>query len=128
MIRTEEQAKALWCPMVRVSNVGQTYNRVDPAYLSFKAGADREYFDRQAENCNCIAGKCAMWQFETEFPRRRVINASVFNMNAAAAGNYEYQSSEEMEGEPAAWVETVESASSRATGYCGLSMNRGVAA
>ena len=60
---TAEQAKAQWCPMARVANVGQVYNRVDTVYLGYKAGPDREYFERQKENCNCIADQCAMWRW-----------------------------------------------------------------
>lgn len=64
-MHTPEQAKALWCPMARVANVGQVYNRVDTVYLGYKAGPDREYFERQKENCNCIADQCAMWRWAT---------------------------------------------------------------
>jgi hypothetical protein len=62
---TAEQAKLQWCPMVRVANIGQVYNRVDPVYLSYQAGNDRAYFERQKENCNCIANECMMWRWGT---------------------------------------------------------------
>ncbi len=67
---TAEQAKAQWCPMVRVSNVGQVYNRVDPVYLGYKAGPDRDYFERQQKNCNCIADGCAMWRWDDGITRQ----------------------------------------------------------
>lgn len=58
-MHTTEQAKRLWCPMVR-SGAGS-----DPA-LNAIQGADRTGFD-----FNCIADKCAMWRWKAGLVRSR---------------------------------------------------------
>ena len=52
-MHTPEQAKALWCPMVRASN-GEDQ--------SANAGNSEEY--RTPSYAHCIADKCAMWRWE----------------------------------------------------------------
>lgn len=64
-MHTEEQALKLWCPMVRVHlPVNAVANRVSDASLRISDARDREYFNQQKEDCNCIASKCAMWRWD----------------------------------------------------------------
>lgn len=55
MIGTEEQAREWWCPMVRVG-AGNNRPLTEGASLA---------------ECNCIAGKCAMWRRLPAFARRK---------------------------------------------------------
>lgn len=58
----QEEAKTKWCPMSRVAvPVGLTVNRISTALLRISDDKDREYFQSQKDNCNCIASDCMMW-------------------------------------------------------------------
>lgn len=51
-MHTPEQAKQLWCPMVRASN-GED--------MTANAGNSAQY-RMGPESCRCIADRCAMWR------------------------------------------------------------------
>jgi hypothetical protein len=68
-MHTPEQAKELWCPMVRVA-------RREVAEINIKPGESYEQVivggcnsdslgrTRVPASCRCIADKCAMWRWE----------------------------------------------------------------
>lgn len=60
-MKTELQARTLWCPMVRHEGEGGTFNRGwatgNPLNLAEASRA-------QSFLCNCIASRCASWRWE----------------------------------------------------------------
>jgi hypothetical protein len=61
---TEQEAKTKWCPMARVAvPVGLTVNRISVELLAISDDKERAYFEQQQKNCQCIASKCACWQW-----------------------------------------------------------------
>jgi len=58
-----DDAGQYWCPFARVQFIGTPgVNRIDPVYMSYQQGPDREHFERQAAQCQCIGEKCAAWE------------------------------------------------------------------
>ena len=47
---TEEEARAMWCPMVQVAGVGANWIN------------NRGALDSRMYNTNCIASDCMMWR------------------------------------------------------------------
>lgn len=45
---TEDEAKTKWCPFVRLSEMGGTFNRISPA-----------------ANLKCIASACMAWRWQS---------------------------------------------------------------
>ncbi len=72
-MKTETEAKELWCPMVRDTdeNMG-TFNRWfeyeprDPA----DPKKPRKQTDKLAKGCRCIASRCMMWRWDSPQTRR----------------------------------------------------------
>lgn len=131
-MHTEKEAAALWCPMVRVVNTGQTYNRVDPVYLGYQQGPDRAYFERQQENCNCIASRCAMWRWgdgRAVMAQTQALKSETGNSayGITYAGEYWHDTGERAVNEDGAEVVTLTKPDNRLprikTGYCGLAGN-----
>jgi len=61
-MHTPEQAKGLWCPMVRIAR------REDPdpnARTTVVAGCNTDALGkvRVPASCRCIANECAMWRW-----------------------------------------------------------------
>lgn len=63
---TPEQAKGLWCPMVRASNGTDT---------ACNAGNTPEYRTAPS-SARCIADKCAMWRWAHETANVEVVKTS----------------------------------------------------
>jgi hypothetical protein len=64
---TEDDAKTKWCPFARVQFVAQgPANRVDPHYLTYAQGPDREYVERQVENTKCLGSACSAWRWRVQ--------------------------------------------------------------
>jgi hypothetical protein len=58
-MHTPEQAKELWCPMVRHTGGEGTFNRgITSGAETNSTGPDDDRFI-----CNCISDKCAMWRW-----------------------------------------------------------------
>jgi hypothetical protein len=58
---TPEQAKALWCPMVRhEGDSGGCFNRA----INNEDPTNRDYSGNKHYGCACVADKCAMWRWE----------------------------------------------------------------
>lgn len=74
-MHTPEEAKNLWCPMVRAarrererpenprSSLGQ-----GETYIVGGCNTDALGGDRVPASCRCIANKCAMWRWEVDYP------------------------------------------------------------
>ena len=52
-VKTEEQAKQLWCPMARLNGIQGT-------------STNRSTAGRAPVDCYCIASECMMWEWELE--------------------------------------------------------------
>jgi hypothetical protein len=118
-MHTNEQAKELWCPMVRhVSDEDDkaATNRWGNAYPTDPAG----------DWNSCIASKCAMWRVGYVPHRRfhKAENPLASTEAAAGAGKpacpCEFYSDWDNNGEGAGWLETEQHTQTRALGYCGL--------
>lgn len=61
MSHTPEQARELWCPMVRIAR-----NERSGLGLQMVAGCNTDALGgvRVPASCRCIADKCAMWRWE----------------------------------------------------------------
>ena len=68
MLLTESEAKTKWCPHVRIQFVGQAANRIGEFNFRIASAADREYFDNQQKDCNCIASACSQWRWADKAP------------------------------------------------------------
>lgn len=115
-MNTNEQAAALWCPMVRHTNDGDDIpcNR---------AGM----LPNEIHSWNsCIASRCAMWRVGYVPHRRfhKAENPLASTEAAAGAGKpacpCEFYSDGDNNGEGAGWLETKQHTQTRALGYCGL--------
>ena len=61
----EVDVKKKWCPMSRVAvPAGLTVNRISSSLLKIVNKEEREYFEEQQANCNCIGSKCACWVWD----------------------------------------------------------------
>lgn len=59
MLVSERDAKELWCPLVRHSANGETFNRGEgDKYLNLSPTSSHP--------CNCLGSKCAGWRWKTE--------------------------------------------------------------
>ena len=70
MIRTEEQARELWCPMVRresfrfVATQAPYLTEAGSAVIPLAAGVNRDVSTTAEHDLpKCIASKCAMWRW-----------------------------------------------------------------
>ena len=119
-MHTNEQAAALWCPMVRhVSDENEkaATNRCGNAYPTGPAGGWN----------SCIASKCAMWRVVEDVPPRRFADAeNPKALTEATAGSgkpdfpckfYPYGGNSV---EVAGWLESMAHIPTSALGYCGL--------
>lgn len=65
MLKTEEQAKQLWCPWARVlGTLRQPAQPGESDYVVAAGSENRGYAMGGAlRNCNCIASQCIAWEF-----------------------------------------------------------------
>ena len=120
-MKTENEARELWCPMVRLAPLG-----ADETYTVASTRDDKIG--------RCIASQCAMWRWD-RMPMRRFMRAD--NREALtveesrgtplqALQHYDgfefvpYDLANDPQEEPAGWRETDESLFERREGYCGL--------
>lgn len=63
MVKTEEQARELWCPMVRIARREDTGARDET--LSVVGGCNTDALGRLRvpHSCRCIASECSMWRW-----------------------------------------------------------------
>lgn len=128
-MHTPEQAKSLWCPMVRHNDSSGVFNRaiydVNPvnANLQFKR-VEVQTMDKYG--CHCISNQCAMWR-TGEFPKARSCqakNAMALEEEDAGYPRPDYPAvfwaHDEADGGTACWTETHDSIEARRPGYCGL--------
>lgn len=136
-MHTVEQAKELWCPMVRIARreewneasgtVGKKPDHeIHTQAIVGGCNTDALGGTRTPASCRCIADKCAMWRWGEGHPMRRIVNANVFNQNSPMSRNFIMHDADENEGEPACYIETEESADARRRGYCGMANRPGV--
>ena len=59
-MNTEDEARTLWCPMVRHEGEGGTFNRGWAAHNPLNLSAD---IKQAAFACNCIATRCSAWRW-----------------------------------------------------------------
>lgn len=64
-MHTKEEARRLWCPMVRYEgDDGANFNRgTSQANPTNSLSPDDDRYV-----CNCIADKCAMWRWDVSWP------------------------------------------------------------
>lgn len=73
----EEQAKRLWCPMVRLGS------SIEPGF-----GINRDWGaeDDPRDGTMCVASKCAMWRWSKQQPSGIVYGTSGIPRDARAVG------------------------------------------
>lgn len=121
-MQTEEQAKLLWCPMVR-HNVP-----VDEGAGSFNRGPHRDEALSKGGHyhCCCIASQCAVWRWAEPPPAREFVYSDMdYILNEQPRPNtvpdtwqwcpYNYDT-----GEASGWIQPVREAERLRRGYCGL--------
>ena len=59
-MHTEQEARKLWCPMVRYGGENEASNRWSEP---FERGGHYKP-DLNPDICRCIASQCAMWRWE----------------------------------------------------------------
>lgn len=71
MSHTPEQARELWCPMVRIARheaieyrTGYMESYRDEQVIVAGCNTDALGSNRVPASCRCIAEKCAMWRWE----------------------------------------------------------------
>jgi hypothetical protein len=127
-MNTENEARKLWCPMVRFarSEDSGTFNR------GRNANALNDHEQNDGALCNCIANQCAMWRWN-KIPTRKYLRAMnraaltvdeagspLFGQNTTGFEFVPYNIEDDPHEDPAHWRETEESANARRTGWCGL--------
>ena len=67
-MHTPEQAKALWCPMVRIARREvELYGRSEgQQHVVGGCNTDALEGTRVPASCRCIAAECAMWRWHTD--------------------------------------------------------------
>lgn len=122
-MHTVEQAKELWCPMVRIARreVVATHCQDTADNLAIVGGCNTDALGktRVPASCRCIGEQCAMWRWSEDRPMRKIVPASSLT-TVPHPKNFVYHDADENEGEPARYIETEESADARRRGYCGL--------
>ncbi len=137
-MHTVEEAKELWCPMVRSARREEWHEAWDDYEVrtyTIVGGCNTDALGRNRVpgSCRCIADKCAMWRWSR---KRTVARVSVLCHNpdakaepARPAGlppDFVFVPHEPL-GEPACWQEPDESYAARVRlhgeGYCGLAGN-----
>lgn len=64
---TEAEAKTKWCPMARVLlPVNQAGNRISTFHLTLSDPRDREHYEKQRADCNCLGSGCAAWRWKPQ--------------------------------------------------------------
>lgn len=118
-MHTAEQAKELWCPMVRhEGGNGGSFNR--GSLNNNPTNRDSADSKTPIYGCQCIGDQCAMWRWGEDRPMRRIVNANVFNQNSPTSRNFILHDADELEREPSSYIETEEAADARRRGYCGM--------
>lgn len=120
-MHTEQQARELWCPMVRAANGKQATNcavNMQPLMKDYP----REPVDDHTTNGSCVASVCAMWRWASTAKRRRYNCADQLAMEEPARPSnvppsWTFCASEDGN---ACWLESEPEANARRTGYCGL--------
>lgn len=108
---TEEQARAKWCPMVRltVPSAMTGINRIWQQFKTWAEGKDREFLQAQEDNTKCIGAACAMWRWA--YTRQQVpcpdVNNPDFKTEAGGHWCVECEGTNRVMGETS-------------KGYCGL--------
>lgn len=107
-MHTPEQARALWCPMVRIARrevitiespaIGGMQSVHEEHHIAAGCNTDALGGCRIPASCRCIAEQCAMWRWEHT-------TASVPTTTEGASGQQ---------------VRTFEQKTVRTHGYCGL--------
>lgn len=71
-MHTPEQARTLWCPMVRIARneviehrTGYMEDSRDERVIVAGCNTDALGSNRVPASCRCIADKCAMWRWAT---------------------------------------------------------------
>lgn len=62
-MHTPEQAKELWCPMVRIARREDTHPDEGGAVVVAGCNTDALCGMRVPASCRCIGNKCAMWRW-----------------------------------------------------------------
>jgi hypothetical protein len=121
-MNTEQQARELWCPMVRASNGTQATNCTVNVALPIRCEEPGEPKPYPIQGNNCVASGCAMWRWASMAKRRRHRCADPFATEEparprAVPASWTFCPSED---DNACWLESEAEAATRCTGYCGL--------
>lgn len=91
-MHTPEQARALWCPMVRIARREVIEHRTgyqeiggDERVIVGGCNTDAIGDNRIPASCRCIADKCAMWRW-IEPVDKKYITETMEEFNARRAG------------------------------------------
>lgn len=118
-MHTEEQARELWCPMVRHVVNAETV-----------AAGNRFEEGFHANECRCVVSQCAMWRWLSASPQKW-LDATVKGVTHLDAEppstpdvkppqGWDWVASSENGDNGGGWREPPDQADARRQGYCGL--------
>jgi hypothetical protein len=132
-MHTTEQARTLWCPMVRSVRWEADSFHADPSAPTSPVGGCNSggKAARSPQGARCIADQCAMWRWSSkDATQARVIAKEKLVLDESSAGErpagcdgWKFQPCDHFKRTYAQWVQPQSQADANRTGYCGLAGN-----